>query len=114
MSVSIQIEAEVLSIGKEQTFESGFRKAEVIIKTLGEWPDTFKIELHKDNVDKLKYMKVGQSKIFDVNLQGRTYEHKEKGMMYFTSLVCWRFNNVEDSPQVEDNDVPTDNEDAPF
>ena len=72
------------------------------------------IELHKDNVDKLKYMKVGQSKIFDINLQGRTYEHKEKGMMYFTSLVCWKFNNVEDSPQVEDTDVPTDDEDAPF
>ena len=59
--------AEILRIGELQSFDSGFKKVEWVIKTQETYPQILKIQSNKDNADNLlKYNKVGD--IVDITL----------------------------------------------
>jgi len=65
----------------------------------------------KDNVDKIKFLKVGQNVEVDFNIRTREYNGR-----IFTELVAWKTwskaADKSDPCRIEEDDVPK--EDAPF
>jgi hypothetical protein len=103
----------VVQIGELLTFESGFCKQpfRINVKDNG-YDNLLEFNLLKDNVEKAKFLKVGQNAEVDFNIRAR--EHNGR---VFTELVAWKvFGKADDASdpcaRIEDADMPKP--DAPF
>ena len=70
-------------------FKSGFRKREFVINTGGDYPQTIKLEAHKDNISKIDSISVGQDIICQINKTGRLYEGN-----YYNNIVAWKIDTT--------------------
>ena len=70
----------ILEISKTETFSSGFKKREIIIKT-DEEQQELKIDFVQDNVEKLDLFKIGESVMIAFTITCNKYQDK-----YFTNL----------------------------
>jgi hypothetical protein len=111
--LSGKLTGEVVQIGELMTFESGFCKQpfRINVKDNG-YDNLIEFNLLKDNVDKIKFLKLGQTAEVDFNI--RTREHNGR---VFTELVAWKvFGKAESTndpcAKIEEEDVPS--EPAPF
>jgi single-strand DNA-binding protein len=103
MSELIDVVGEVVVLNDVQTFDSGFTKRTVVIKTEGEYPDFLSVDFTKDKCDLLDPYKVGETVKIACYLGGREWESPEKGTMYFLSLSGWR---IEGEAATEMNPPP--------
>jgi single-strand DNA-binding protein len=90
MSELIDVVGEVVVLNDAKTFESGFTKRTVVIKTEGEYPDFLSVDFTKDKCNLLDPYKVGETVKIACYLGGREWDSPEKGKMYFLSLAGWR------------------------
>ena len=77
-------------------FSSGFKKREFVINTGGDYPQTIKLEAHKDNIKKLDRISVGESIKCSININGRLWEGT-----YYNNIVAWKIDTNEKPNQVE-------------
>ena len=84
--MKLEIKGEVVKIFDTQTFASGFEKREFVVKTSGEYPQEYKLEVAK-KVEILDNVQIGSTITAHVNLQGKEYQGK-----YFNTLQCWKIN----------------------
>jgi hypothetical protein len=84
-------------------FASGFKKREFVINTGGDYPQTIKIEAHKDNITKLDGISVGSDITCAININGRLWEGN-----YYNNIVAWKIETgvakTTKSVAVEDSD----------
>ena len=69
-------------INETQTWDSGFKKREVVITTDDQYPQDVKFEFLKDSVDLLDTVKVGDSVIVSFSIRGNEYNGK-----YYVNLT---------------------------
>jgi len=90
-------------------FKSGFKKKEFVVNTGGEYPQSIKMEVVKDNIDKLEGIPVGTEVICKIDIRGRLYEGN-----YYNNILAWAvntgtFTKSEDKAVevgADDNDLP--------
>lgn len=82
----MNIKGTIKTIGELQTFDSGFKKKELIIETGGEYPQLIKFEVIKDTITKLDAMVEGQEVDVHFNIRGREHDGR-----VFNNLQAWKF-----------------------
>ncbi len=68
-------------------FKSGFKKREFVVNTGGEYPQSIKMEVVKDNIDKLDTLPVGTDVTCKIDIRGRLYEGN-----YYNNILAWAIN----------------------
>lgn len=68
-------------------FKSGFKKREFVVNTGGEYPQSIKMEVVKDNIDKLDTIPVGTDVTCKIDIRGRLYEGN-----YYNNILAWAIN----------------------
>ena len=102
MSENYEISGEVIKVGDVQLFDSGFTKAELVIKTGGQYPQEVPIEFLKDNVSKIDGLKDGDFVTVSFNVRGREYNGR-----YFVNLTGWRVScEAQSEPATSEADRP--------
>ena len=85
------ITGQIYDIYPVQQVSDSFRKREVIIVTMGEYPQHVKIEFTQDRCDALNEYQRGQPVTINYDLRGRLYQKKDgTGEGCFTSVQGWR------------------------
>ena len=77
-------------------FSSGFKKREFVVNTGGDYPQTVKLEAHKDNIKKLDGISVGDFIKCSININGRLWEGT-----YYNNIVAWKIDTNVKPNQVE-------------
>ena len=80
-------------------FKSGFKKKEFVVNTGGEYPQSIKMEVVKDNIDKLEGIPVGTEVTCKIDIRGRLYEGN-----YYNNILAWAV-NTGTFTKSEDKDV---------
>lgn len=83
------IEGEIIVKRDAVTFDSGFKKQEIVIKTNDQYPQELKVDFNKDNTAKLSGFNVGDNVSVSINLNGNEYQGK-----YYVSLTGWKIAKV--------------------
>lgn len=88
--MNVTIKGTIEQIGDVQSVgASGFKKRETLIKeTEGQFPQTFKVELLKDNTELLSAFRVGDTVSLECNLRGSEYNGR-----HYLNLNAWRVND---------------------
>ena len=101
-----------------QTFDSGFRKRELVITTKEQYPQDLLIEFLQDKVDLLDIYSKGDLVEISINLRGREWVNPQGEAKYFNSIVGWRIEKQEgEQPVQAQNEPPNDlgeEDDLPF
>jgi hypothetical protein len=114
-----KFEGEVKQIMDLKTFNSGFKKREIIITSDDQYPQDIKFEFLKDDVDMLKSIKANQRVIVSFTLRGNEYNGK-----FYNNLVAFGITKKkvdkggkpteEVVPKVNTTDFPESEDDLPF
>ena len=100
----MEVQGKIYSIGKVQEVSEKFKKQEVILETLnGEYTQHIKIQFAQKKIDLLQTFAPGSEVVCQINLTGKLYKNKEGKEDCFTSIDCWKINNV--STQVITNEA---------
>lgn len=84
----------ITQIGEVQEFgENGFKKKEVLVKTVEERPNVYTLEFTQDNTKLLQDFKEGDNVKITANLRGREYTKDDKYSV-FMSLNAWKVEKV--------------------
>ncbi|MFV0530656.1 MAG: DUF3127 domain-containing protein [Flavobacteriales bacterium] len=91
----MEITGRVKKIFEAQTFDSGFRKREMVITTEEQYPQHISIEFLQDKIDLLNNLTEGTLLKVSINLRGREWTNPEGVTRYFNSIIGWRIEKVE-------------------
>jgi|SRR5690606_20356098 len=100
----------------EQITES-FKKCNIILEVDKDtqYPQEINIEVHNDNIGKLKGLKAGDDVTVHLNLRGRRYEKAGEPTRWFNTLVMWKIETTAQgqspAPKPAASPVAADNED---
>ncbi len=86
----MEINGRIKKIFEEQTFNSGFRKKEVVITTQEQYPQDILIEFTQDKIDLLNQVSPGDEVKISINIRGREWINPEGVAKYFNSISGWR------------------------
>ena len=107
--------AEILRIGEVQTFDSGFKLVEWVVKTQEDYPQILKIQSNKDNADNLlKYNKIGDIVDININLKGREWTNKNGEIIVFNTIEAWKVVTKQEPGKQEEPAKQEENNDLPF
>ena len=91
----MEITGKAIKIKKTETFQSGFQKRTVVVKTAEQYPQELPIDFLKDAVDKLDDISEGDNVKVGVNLRGGKYTDKKGEEVHTVSLIGWFINNTD-------------------
>lgn len=80
----MEIKGTIEAIFETKAFKSGFKKREFVINTGGDYPQSVKMEVVKDNIDKIGAMSVGTPVECKIDIRGRLYEGN-----YYNNILAW-------------------------
>lgn len=93
----MEVEGKVRKVMDVQTFDSGFRKRELIITTEEQYPQHLSIEFIQDKVDLLNGIKEDTPVRVSINLRGREWVSPEGVTRYFNTIQGWRVEKIDSS-----------------
>jgi hypothetical protein len=97
------LEGTIKEIGEIVTFESGFKKREVVITTADEkYPQDIKLDFLKDGVEKLDAYKIGDTATVAFSIRGNEYNGK-----YYVNLNAISIGVIGAGGKVESKTVKT-------
>ena len=108
----MKITAPVHEVMETQTFDSGFQKRILVLKTTGDYPQTLPFEFVKDKVSLLDDLTVGQVVTVDYDIRGNEYNGR-----YYVNLSAWRIDKTESVNDVTANAARAEvkgSDDLPF
>ena len=88
----MEITGKVIKLKPIETFQSGFQKRTVVVKTAEQYPQELPIDFLKDAVDKLVDISEGNNVKVGVNLKGNRYTNAKGEEVNTVSLVGWFIN----------------------
>lgn len=90
----MEIAGRIKLISDIQTFDSGFRKREVVVTTEEQYPQHILIELLGDRVDIINSFNVGDDVRVSINIRGREWVNPQGETKYFNSITGWRIEKL--------------------
>ena len=91
----MEITGKVVKLKPIETFQSGFQKRTVVVKTAEQYPQELPIDFLKDAVDKLVDISEGSNVKVGVNLKGNRYTNAKGEEVNTVSLIGWFINNTD-------------------
>ena len=85
---------QVMQIGGVQNISENLKKAEVIVKTVEQYPNYYKVEFVNGNTDLLQMLDEKDNVKIHCNLRGRLYTKDNGESEVFMSLVGWKIEGV--------------------
>lgn len=73
-----------------QEISERFKKVEVIVKTIEEFPNYYKVEFSNGNIDLLKNWEANDNVKIHCNLKGKLYTKQDGDVEVFMSLRAWK------------------------
>ncbi len=91
-------------------FSSGFKKREFVVNTGGDYPQSIKMEVVKDNIEKIGLIEIGSEVVCKIDIRGRLYEGN-----YYNNILAWAINTGA-SAKSDDKvvEVGANDDDLPF
>ena len=91
----MEVQGTIYAIGEIQEITEKFKKQEIILETLnGEYTQHIKIQFTQKRVELLQSFAPGSEVVCSINLTGKLYQNKQGKQDCFTSVDCWKINNV--------------------
>lgn len=90
MELQGKVKGKVKKVFDTQTFDSGFKKRELVITTGEQYPQDIIIEFAQDKCDLLNGLKEGQVVNVGINLIGREWVSNEGVTRYFNTIQGWK------------------------
>lgn len=102
----MEIKGTLEAIFETKEFKSGFKKREFVIDTGGDYPQSIKMEVVKDNIDKLDTLPIGSDVECKIDIRGRLYEGN-----YYNNILAWAIDGSGAKPSKkaevkEESDLP--------
>ncbi len=112
--MAYELTGKIKLIQDEQTFNSGFRKREVVVTVEdGKYPQEISLEFVQDKADLLSNFAPGQGVTISFDIRGREYNGR-----YFNNLNGWKIVSADGSagqaPPDDNTPPPYEDEDIPF
>ena len=96
--MELTINGVIKRINAPTTSPKGFRKCEVHIEeTEGDYPNVWKVDFVKDDVDEAASLAPGQKVSMKCDLTGREWKNNEGQIIVFTSIKMWKYEVIEES-----------------
>ncbi len=92
----MELSGKIKKIMEPQTFDSGFRKRELILTTQENYPQDISIEFLQDKISLLDSLKEGEDVKVSINIRGREWINPQGEAKYFNSIVGWRLEKIQD------------------
>jgi len=93
--MSNTLTAPVHKVLDTQTFESGFTKRVLVLKTTGDYPQTIPFEFTKDRTALLDNLQEGQIVTVHYDIRGNEYNGK-----FYCNLTAWKVDSEENGSAV--------------
>lgn len=91
------------------TYDSGFEKRELLLRTYEKYPQLLKIEFTKEAINKLDGIKEGDTVEVQFNIRGSEYKGK-----YYVSLQGWALKKEDGSHSTTEPNNNIDEDGLPF
>lgn len=91
----MEIAGKIKLISDIQTFDSGFKKREVVITTEEQYPQHILVELLGDRTEIINPFKIGDDVKISINIRGREWVNPQGETKYFNSLTGWRIEKLQ-------------------
>ena len=101
----------VRSVGKLQTFASGFTKRDLVVEEErdGRWPNVVAFSFKKEHAAKLEGMAPGLRVKIGFAVDGREWTDPKTGKVrYFSDLTALRLERLDETVSVPETPVPDD------
>ena len=85
---------QVMQIGQPIPINDNLTKAEVIVKTVEQYPNYYKVEFINGNTDLLQQLDEKDNVKIHCNLRGRLYTKESGESEVYMSLVGWKIEGV--------------------
>lgn len=91
-------------------FSSGFKKREFVVNTGGDYPQSIKMEVVKDNIEKIGLIEIGSEVVCKIDIRGRLYEGN-----YYNNILAWAINTSSTTkPEEKAVEAGANDDDLPF
>jgi len=91
----MKIEGAIKLIGnEEQVGSNGFRKRDIVVTTLEQYPQHISIQFVQDKCDLLNAFTIGQNVEIGINLRGREWVSPQGETKYFNTVQGWRIQEI--------------------
>lgn len=117
MSLSIQIEGKIKTIGETVNVSGSFRKRELILQCVGDnpmYPQIISVEFVQDKCEILDAFTKGQQVKASINIRGREWISPSGQTKVFNTLQAWRLEEVGESQPAQKTEQSPVTEDLPF
>lgn len=107
----MEVTGKIKHLYDTQTYgANGFKKRELVLETVEQYPQFLKIEFVQEKCDVLNSYQVGQEVKIGINLKGREWINPENQTVYFNSIQGWRVdplqNAVATTPETANAQAP--------
>ncbi|MDD3459440.1 MAG: DUF3127 domain-containing protein [Weeksellaceae bacterium] len=102
----MEVTGRIKKIFDEQTFQSGFRKKEIVVTTTEQYPQDILVEFTQDRIELLSPFSIGDEVRVSINLRGREWINPEGVAKYFNSIQGWRIENIGAGGQISPANEP--------
>ena len=87
----MEVIGKIKEVNEQQTFgTNGFRKRDMVVETVEQYPQPILIEFVQDKCDLLDTFYVGDGVTVSINLRGREWVNPEGVSKYFNSIQGWK------------------------
>ena len=108
--MNIEVKGQIVGINETEVKSEKFSKREFKVKTEGQYPNTYKVQVTKDKCSLLDKFKVGDEVNVHCNLNGRDWTNPTTQIVSnFISLDCWRIEQVTNEVQVANTILEDEN-----
>jgi single-strand DNA-binding protein len=111
----MKIKGNIVKIGNVQDISQSFRKRELVLKTVEQYPQFIMVEFVQDKAGLLdaNFCKQGAFVEVSINLKGREWKNPQGDLRYFNSIQGWRIQEAVEEVAVEAQS-PDRDDDLPF
>ncbi len=102
----MELTGKIKKIFDTQTFDSGFRKREVVITTQENYPQDIIIEFLQDRVSLIDPLNEGEDIKISINIRGREWINPQGEAKYFNSITGWRVEKIQQENPTSAHDLP--------
>ena len=111
------INATIRAIKESRNITDTFSVQEIIVESIGDYPDTVALQFVNDKINLVDKLNVGDNCDFNLNIKGSSYTPKGSDeTRYFTNLNCWSLElKIEALPEeLQKASTDSKDDDLPF